>query len=168
MAQRATTHGPPTTSFRTSRVLREACSETFHGVRLATIAKEEKQWCTVGSGRGVWRSLWAVELKKRNGDCERAGTCNECQDQGIDSASPGSRCSSQDKTFPRPAQGFPWNACKAPRLSSHLLSISIHDGPALVLGSLPRNTNLSLATTRIYSASGDAGHDPGDDGVPTY
>lgn len=35
-----------------------------------TIAKEDKQRGTVGSGRG----LWAVELKKRWGtDCERAG-----------------------------------------------------------------------------------------------
>lgn len=68
-----------------------------------TIAKEDKQRGAVGSGRG----LGAVELKKRMGlrTGREAGACNECRDQGIDSASAGSRWTSQGKTFPRPAQG---------------------------------------------------------------
>jgi len=85
--------------------------------------------------------------EEKNGDCERTGSCNECQDQGIDSASAGSRCSSQDKTSPRPAQGFLWYECKASDWGISG-SVSVHDEPALALGVLPSQHQL-VATTRI-------------------
>lgn len=71
-----------------------------------TIAKEDKQRGTVGSGRG----LWAVELKKRWGtDCERAG--RQVPAMNVETKALIWRRQDRDgrprtKTFPRPAQVF--------------------------------------------------------------